>query len=48
MSNHILRKGYGKHPYLLRNRKIRYVNEIWAADITYIKLGARWSIIQLS
>lgn len=32
-------KGYGKYPYLLRNRKIRYVNEVWATDITYIKLG---------
>ena len=30
-----------KYPYLLRNRKIRYVNEVWATDITYIKLGGR-------
>ncbi len=28
-----------KYPYLLRNRTIRYVNEVWATDITYIKLG---------
>jgi putative transposase len=28
----------GKYPYLLRNRQIRYVNECWASDITYIKL----------
>ena len=32
---------YTKYPYLLRNRKIRYVNEVWATDITYIKLGDR-------
>ena len=30
-----------KYPYLLRNRKIRYVNEVWATDITYIKIGGR-------
>lgn len=29
----------GKHPYLLRDRTIRYVNEVWATDITYIKIG---------
>ena len=28
----------GKFPYLLRNRKVRYVNEVYASDITYIKL----------
>jgi len=27
-----------KFPYLLRNRKISFVNEVWATDITYIKL----------
>jgi len=32
-------KGHGKYPYLLRNRVIRYVNEVWATDITYIKIG---------
>ena len=32
---------HGKYPYLLRNRVIRYVNEVWATDITYIKLGNR-------
>ena len=32
---------YTKYPYLLRNRKIRYVNEVWATDITYIKLEGR-------
>lgn len=30
-----------KYPYLLRNRKVRYVNEVWATDITYIKVGGR-------
>ena len=30
-----------KYPYLLRGRKIQYVNEVWATDITYIKLGSR-------
>lgn len=29
----------GKYPYLLRNRTIRYVNEVWATDMTYMKLG---------
>jgi len=28
----------GKFPYLLRNRKISFVNEVYATDITYIKL----------
>ena len=28
---------YRKYPYLLRDRKIRYANEVWATDITYIK-----------
>jgi putative transposase len=31
------RKG-AKFPYLLRNRKISFVNEVYATDITYIKL----------
>lgn len=33
--------GCRKFPYLLRNRRARYCNEIWATDITYIKLGSR-------
>lgn len=28
----------GKFPYLLKDRTIRYVNEVWSTDITYIKL----------
>ena len=31
------KKPFGKFPYLLRNRLIRYCNEVWATDITYIK-----------
>lgn len=27
-----------KFPYLLKDRTIRYVNEVWSTDITYIKL----------
>jgi putative transposase len=30
------KRPYGKFPYLLRNRTARFVNEIWATDITYI------------
>ena len=33
----ISKNRYGKFPYLLRNRTIRYCNEVWATDITYIK-----------
>jgi len=29
-----------KYPYLLRNRKIETVNQVWAADITYIPMAA--------
>lgn len=27
---------YGRAPYLLKDRPIRFVNEVWATDITYI------------
>lgn len=30
------------YPYLLRNKEIRYVNEVWGIDITYIKLRTGW------
>lgn len=32
------RKEHRKYPYLLRNKVIRYPNQVWASDITYIKL----------
>lgn len=28
----------GKHPYLLRDKKVMFVNQVWATDITYIRL----------
>lgn len=32
------RKEHKKYPYLLRGKQIRYPNQAWASDITYIKL----------
>ena len=29
---------HGKFPYLLRNKAIMYANQVWATDITYIRL----------
>ena len=29
---------YGKYPYLLKHKTIRYVNQVWATDITYLKM----------
>lgn len=34
---------YAKFPYLLRYKKIRYVNQVWATDITYIK--TKWGMM---
>jgi len=31
-------KGHKKYPYLLRNKIIRYPNQVWATDISYISL----------
>ena len=31
-------KRHKKYPYLLKNKSIRYPNQVWSADITYIKL----------
>ena len=30
-------KGHKIYPYLLRDIKLEYVNQVWATDITYIK-----------
>ena len=30
------------YPYLLRDREITRVNEVWGTDITYIRLGHGW------
>lgn len=32
-------KAHKKYPYLLRNKKIWCPNQVWASDITYIKVG---------
>lgn len=29
-----------KYPYLLRNKAVRYPNQVWVTDITYIKTGS--------
>lgn len=31
--------GHAKYPYLLRNLKVSRVNQVWAADITYIPMA---------
>jgi putative transposase len=31
-------KGHKKYPYLLRDLDIEYTNQVWATDITYLKL----------
>ena len=32
-------KGALKHPYLLKNKAIRFPNQVWATDITYVPIG---------
>jgi len=32
-------KYHKKYPYLLRGKKIRFPNQVWATDITYIRLA---------
>jgi putative transposase len=34
--------GHVIYPYLLRNRRIARVNEVWATDITYIRMPRGW------
>jgi len=31
-------KGHRNYPYLLRGKQIRYPNQVWASDLTYIRL----------
>ena len=31
-------KYHKKYPYLLRDKEIRYPNQVWSTDITYIKI----------
>lgn len=33
------RKEHKVYPYLLRNKQIRHPNQVWASDITYIRLN---------
>lgn len=33
------RKDHKKYPYLLRNKRISFPNQVWATDITYLKLN---------
>ena len=38
LKNAVNCKYHKKYPYLLRNKVIRYPNQVWSTDITYIKL----------
>lgn len=33
-------KQHPKFPYLLRNKTIRFPNQVWSTDITYIRIGS--------
>ena len=33
------REDHPKHPYLLRGKAIMYPNQVWASDISYIRLS---------
>lgn len=43
------RKEHKKYPYLLRNKIIRHPNQVWASDITYLKLpgGSAYLVVIL-
>lgn len=32
-------KGSKRHPYLLKNKAIRFPNQVWSVDITYVPVG---------
>jgi putative transposase len=34
--------GHKIYPYLLRNRQVNHVNQVWGADITYIRMKYGW------
>src|SRR5579859_5726767 len=36
------RHSYGRYPNLIRGMKLRQPNQVWVADITYIRLGRRF------
>jgi len=38
-------KEHPVYPYLLRNKRIRYPNQVWATDITYLKLDTGFAYL---
>ena len=38
-------KGHKIYPYLLRDRKIEYPNQVWSTDITYVRLERGFSFL---
>ena len=35
-------KGHKMYPYLLRDMEVEYINQVWATDITYLKLNGAY------